>query len=73
MWTALKSNDVLDFCNKLAIKDTSIIAPQILFSVCVFMELNFIEFDDILNIMSVLKSKKAEITSSLFYKAIVEE
>ena len=72
-WSGLKANDVLDLCNKLSIKDSSMSACQILFSVCVFMELNFIEFDDILNVMNVLKSKKAEISSSLFYKAVLEE
>ena len=72
-WVGLKANDVLDLCNKLSIKDSSMSACQILFSVCVFMELNFIEFDDILNVMNVLKSKKAEISSSLFYKTVLEE
>lgn len=71
-WSALKANDILDYCVKLGIKDSSISVPQILFSACVFMELNFIEFDDILNVMSILKSKKTEITSSIFYKTIME-
>ena len=71
-WSGLKANDILDYCNKLSIKDGSLSACQILFTACVFMELNFIEFDDILNVMTVLKSKKAEITSSLFYQAITE-
>lgn len=72
-FTSLKSNDILDFCEKLAIKDTSVSSCQILFSTCVFMELNFIEFDEILNQMTLLKSKKAEITSSKFYKTIMGE
>lgn len=72
-FSALKSNDVLDFCEKLAIKDTSLSMCQILFSTCVFMELNFIEFDEVLNQMTLLKSKKAEITSSKFYKTILGE
>ena len=71
-WSSLKANDILDLCNKLTIKDGVNSACQILFSMCVFMELNFIEFDDILSSISVLKSKKAEITSSLFYKKIME-
>lgn len=72
-FAGLKSNDVLDFCEKLAIKSPSLTASQILFCVCVFMELNFIEFDDILNIVTIQKSKKTEITSSLFYKTIMGE
>ena len=71
-WQELRANDVLDLCNKLSIKDVDVSASQLLFCVCVFMELNFIEFDDILNKMNILKSKKAEITSSQFYKTIME-
>jgi hypothetical protein len=37
------------------------------------MELNFIEFDDVLNSMQMLKSKQAEITSSKFYQKIIGE
>lgn len=70
-FSALKANDILDLVKKLGIKDKSISAEQILFSICVFMELNFIEFDDILNVMKILKSKKTEITSSKFYKEII--
>jgi ssDNA-specific exonuclease RecJ len=62
----------LDLWNKLEIKEAGITASQILFCICVFMELNFIEFDDILNKMEILKSKKAEITSSLIYKKVME-
>ena len=69
----LKANDFLDFAEKLSIKDSSISASQILFCICVFMELNFIEFDEILNVMKVLKSKKSEITNSIFYQNIIGE
>ncbi len=72
-FSQLKANDVLDLAEKLAIKDTSVSLCQILFSMCVFMELNFMEFDEILNSMQLLKSKKSEITSSKFYKSILGE
>lgn len=72
-FAGLKANDILDFCQKLAIKDTSTNMCQILFCLCVFMELNFVEFDDILNMVKVLKSKKAEISSSVLYKSIIGE
>lgn len=66
----IKANDVIDFANKLHIKDRSLSAPQILFSLIVFMELNFLEFDDILNSMKVLKAKKVELSSSKFYGSV---
>lgn len=72
-FSALKANDVLDFAEKLSIKDSSVSLSQIIFSICVFMELNFIEFDDVLNSMQILKSKKAEITSSKFYQKVIGE
>ena len=64
---------MLDYAEKLAIKDSSISAEQIIFCICVFMELNFIEFDEVLNSMQMLKSKKAEITSSKFYQKVIGE
>ena len=71
-FSSLKANDILDYVEKLAIKDSSS-AAQILFSLCVFMELNFIEFDDVLFGMQILKAKKAEITSSKFYQTVIGE
>lgn len=70
-FAALKANDVLDYAEKLAIKDKTVNSAQILFSLCVFMELNFIEFDEVLCQMQILKSKKAEITSSKFYQRVL--
>ncbi len=70
-FSGLKANDVLDLCGKLKIKSSSLSSAQILFSICVFMELNFIEFDETLNQMTILKVKKAEITSSKFYQTIL--
>ena len=64
------ANDVLEFESKLHIKDKSLSAPQILFSLIVFMELNFLEFDDILNCMKVLKAKKVELSSSKFFSSV---
>ena len=72
-FSALKANDVLDLAEKLSIKDSSVSVSQIIFSICVFMELNFIEFDEVLNSMQILKSKKAEITSSKFYQCVIGE
>ena len=72
-FSALKANDVLDLAEKLSIKDNSVSVSQIIFSICVFMELNFIEFDEVLNSMQMLKSKKSEITSSKFYQNVIGE
>ena len=72
-FTALKANDVLDLAEKLSIKDSSVSVSQIIFSICVFMELNFIEFDEVLNSMQIMKSKKSEITSSKFYQKVIGE
>ena len=70
---SLQANDILDYAEKLALKDGTLNSSQILFCLCVFMELNFIEFDEKLNVFTVLKSKKAEINSSQFYKTIIGE
>lgn len=72
-FTSLKANDVLDYAEKLSIKDGALSSAQILFSLCVFMELNFIEFDEVLYQMQILKSKKAEISSSKFFKRVIGE
>ena len=72
-FSALKANDVLDLAEKLSIKDNSVSVSQIIFSICVFMELNFIEFDEVLNSMQMLKSKKSEITSAKFYQNVIGE
>ena len=69
-FSALKANDVLDLVEKLAIKNTSISSVQMLFCLIVFMELNFIEFDEILNSLVVLKAKKMELDSSKFYNTV---
>lgn len=69
-FAALKANDVVDFVNKLSIKDSSLSKPQLLFSLIVFMELNFIEYDEVLNNFKVLKAKKVELSSSKFYNAV---
>ena len=66
----LKANDILDFTNKLSLKDKSLSISQILFSLIVFMELNFFEFDETLNYMKVLKAKKMELSSSKFYNSV---
>lgn len=69
-FAALKTNDIVDFVNKLSIKDSSLSKPQLLFSLIVFMELNFIEYDEVLNNFKVLKAKKVELSSSKFYNAV---
>ena len=70
-FAGLKANDVLDFARKLAIKNTALSVSQILFSLIVFMELNFLEFDEILNTMKVLKAKKVELSTSKFFNKVV--
>lgn len=65
-----KANDVLDLACKLSLKSGELSASQILFSLIVFMELNFIEWDEVLNQMQVLKSKKVELSSSKFYNEV---
>lgn len=66
----LKANDVLDLAEKLSIKDSSLSAEQILFSMIVFMELNFIEFDEVLNSMQICKAKKMDLATSKFYNIV---
>ena len=66
----IKANDVLELAEKLAQKDKTLSACQILYCLIVFMELNFIEFDDKLNSIIVLKSKKMELFSSKFYNQV---
>ncbi len=66
----LKANDELDFAYKLALKHGFLKAEQIMFGLIVFMELNFLEFDEILNTMKVLKAKKVELDTSKFYNAV---
>ncbi len=65
-----KANDVIDFANKLSIKSAGISASQVLFCLIVFMELNFLEFDEILDCMKVLSAKKMELSSSLVYNSL---
>ena len=69
-FAGLKSNDVLEYAEKLAIKDNVLSASQILYAIIVFMELNFIEFDEALNSMTVLPSKKMELNSSKFFNQV---
>lgn len=67
---SLKANDEIDFARRISLKDGSLNECQILYSLIVFMELNFVEFDEILNSFKMLKAKKMELTSSLFYKEV---
>lgn len=66
----LKANDEIDLAHKLAIRDGSLSTAQILFSIIVFMELNFIEWDASLNEMQILNSKKVELDKSKFYQEV---
>ncbi|MBR7172211.1 MAG: single-stranded-DNA-specific exonuclease RecJ [Clostridia bacterium] len=66
----LKANDEIDFASKLSLRSAEISASQILFSLLVFMELNFLEFDPVLNSVQILKSKKMELSSSKFYQSV---
>lgn len=66
----IKANDVLEFAEKLAQRDRTLSAAQVLFCLIVFMELNFIEFDEKLSAMNVVSSKKMELSSSKFYNQV---
>ena len=67
----LKANDELDLAHKLAIRDGALSAAQILFSMIVFMELNFIEWDAAINQMQILNAKKVELDKSKFYQEVI--
>lgn len=69
-FASVKANDEIDFANKLSLKSAGISASQILFALLVFMELNFLEFDPVLNCVQMLKSKKMELSSSKFYNSV---
>ena len=69
-FSALKANDVVELAKKLAIKEQSVSVCQILFCMIVFMELNFIEFDEILGNIVICKAKKMELTSSKFLNSV---
>ena len=69
-FAGLKANDEIDLALKLSLKSAEISASQILFCMIVFMELNFIEFDKTLNQMTILKSKKMELSSSKYYNTV---
>lgn len=71
-FSALKSNDILEYAEKLVLRDRSLSVSQILFCLIVFMELNFIEFDESANTIIVLKAKKMELVSSKFYNSVGE-
>lgn len=68
--SGLKANDELDLAKKLAIKDGALSSEQILYAMIVFMELNFIEWDSVLNQMTILDAKKVELDKSKFYAEV---
>ena len=69
-YSALKANDVLEFAEKLSLRSGVINECQVLFCLIVFMELNFIEFNEETNSFDILNSKKMELTSSKFYNQV---
>lgn len=71
-FSSLKSNDILEYAEKLALRDRSLSVSQILFCLIVFMELNFIEFDETTNQITIIKAKKMELSSSKFYNQVGE-
>ena len=71
-FSSLKSNDILEYAEKLALRDRSLSVSQILFCLIVFMELNFIEFDETTNQITIMKAKKMELSSSKFYNQVGE-
>lgn len=68
-----KSNNAFDLAMKLANKYGEFSASQIFLAELVFFELNFIEFDEILCTIKVLKSKKAELSKSKLYAEVCED
>lgn len=69
-FASVKANDELEFAEKIAIKSSGISASQVLFCLIVFMELNFLEFDEVLNSFKVLPAKKMELSSSKMYSEV---
>lgn len=67
---SLQANDVLDMAQKLSFKDRTLSPEQILFCLIVFYELNFLDFDDTINRIVMLKSKKMELSSSKVYNIL---
>ncbi len=65
----IKAVDEINLAEKLAI-NFNFSASQILFCMLVFMELNFIEFDEILGEIKVCKSKKMELESSKLFNEV---
>ena len=69
-FSSLKANDVIELAKKLSIKEQSVSVCQILYCMIVFMELNFIEFDDVLGNIVICKAKKMELASSKFLNSV---
>ena len=69
-FSALKANDAIELAKKLGVKEQSVSVAQILYSMIVFMELNFIEFDDVLGNIVICKAKKMELSSSKFLNSV---
>lgn len=69
-YSSLKVNDELDFAKTLSKYDSSLSPEQILFGLIVFMELNFVEYDEVLNQFDMLKAKKMELASSKMYSEV---
>lgn len=66
----LKANDVIELAKKLQIKEQSVSVAQMLYCMIVFMELNFIEFDEVLNNIVICKAKKMELSNSKFLNSV---
>ena len=69
-FSALKANDAIELAKKLSIKEQSVSVGQILYCMIVFMELNFIEFDEVLSSIVICKAKKMELTNSKFLNCV---
>ena len=63
----LHANDELDYAKKLSAKFSGLKSSEVLFCLLVFIELNFIEFDEREKRMKILKAKKMELSSSKLY------
>ncbi|MBQ8424491.1 MAG: single-stranded-DNA-specific exonuclease RecJ [Clostridia bacterium] len=69
---SIKANDVLEIAEKFALKDRNLSISQIMFCLIVFMELNFVEFDEKNNCITILNAKKMELNNSKFFNQVGE-
>ncbi len=72
-YKGLKVNDELEFARVISKYDQALSCEQILFCLIVFMELNFVEFDETLSEFVMLKAKKMELSSSKMFMEVCDD